>query len=329
MYTFPLKYVIISFKKLEFEGNRILKERNKGIIYSIIAYTLWGIYPLYWRLLYNVRPLEILIARITWSFVTLFIIILTLKKMTSLKKEVHNLIKNKKRAFLMIVATFFIAINWFVFTFAVVTDRILHASFGYYINPILTILIGVIFLKEKLSKTSILAVSLAAIAVTFLAISYNELPWISIVLATSFALYGLVKKLIQLDAFFSLFLESILMMPVALIFTTFWLSDGSSVFLQGDITLILIIIGSGFITVSPLYFFSRGASIIPLNIMGFLQYIGPSLQIIIAILTGEQMSLYRMISFIVIWIACLIFSVGRFLDYKKQLAIGNVSKPFG
>ena len=289
-----------------------MTEQKKGILNAIIAYTLWGVYPLYWWLLQSMRPTELLINRMIWSFVTLLLIILLLRKMSALKATLLGLFVNKKKLILLIVATVSLSFNWFLFTYAVVSDRILEASLGYYINPILSVLIGVIFLKEKLNKYQILAVLIAFTGVVFLTVTYSVFPWISLILAFSFGFYGLAKKLIQIEAFLSLFLETTLMLPVSTFFFTSWLMDGTSAFLQPHRTYIPLLIGAGFITISPLYFFAKAASLLPLKILGFLQYIGPTLQMVVAIfITGEDFSTERLMTFGLIWIACLLFSTSH------------------
>jgi len=294
-----------------------MKERKQGIINMLIAHAMWGIYPLYWRLLQSLRPTEILINRMLWSFITLLLVIISLRWIKPLKETISDLLADKKKLALLIFATAMIGINWFIFTYAIVSDRLLEASLGYYINPILSILIGVVFLKEKLNKYQIIAVLIASAAVLFLAITHGTLPWISLILAFSFGFYGLTKKLIGINPFFSLFLETMLLLPISTFFFTSWLIDDTSAFLQPNISHILLLIGAGFITITPLYFFSQAANKLPLKILGFLQYIGPTLQMLVAIfITGEDFGTERFITFVFIWIACLLFSTSHL--YSKR-----------
>jgi len=209
-----------------------MNEQKKGIINAIIAYTMWGIYPLYWWLLQSIGPTEILINRMIWSFVTLLVIIISLRLVKPLKETISGLLTNKKKLALLIAAATLLSINWFIFTYAMVSGRILEASLGYYINPILSILIGVIFLKETLNKYQIIAVVIASTGVVFLTITHGVFPWISLILAFTFGFYGLAKKLIGIDPFFSLFLETTLMLPISAFFFTSQLINGTSTFLQ-------------------------------------------------------------------------------------------------
>jgi len=297
-----------------------MSNQKRGIINATIAYTLWGIYPLYWWLLQSVGPTELLINRMFWSFLTLLVVMISLRKVETLKWTIVALRSDKKKLALLVSATAFLGVNWMIFTFAVVTERILEASLGYYINPIISILIGVVILKEKLNRYQTIAVLLASAGVLFLTITYGSFPWISLTLAFTFGFYGFAKKLIQIDSFLSLFLETTLMLPVSAFFFTAWLINGTSTFLQPNISYILLLMGAGFITMSPLYFFSKAANTLPLKTLGFLQYIGPSIQIFVAIfITGEDFSLDRLVAFGLIWVACLLFSTSHLLMKKPDL----------
>ena len=300
-----------------------MNEQKQGMINAIIAYTLWGIYPLYWWLLQSVGPVEILINRMIWSFVTLLVVIVSLRLAKPLKETIRGLLADKKKLALLIMATALLSLNWFIFTHAMVSGRILEASLGYYINPILSILIGVVLLKEKLNKYQIIAVLIASIGVLFLTLSYGVFPWISLLLAFTFGFYGFAKKLIKIDSFFSLFLETTLMLPVSTFFFTSWLIDGTSTFLQPNLFYVFLLIGAGFITMSPLYFFSKATNLLPLKTLGFLQYIGPTLQVFVAVfITGEDFSTERFITFGFIWVACLLFSTSHLLQRKQNLKEG-------
>ena len=297
-----------------------MNTKKQGIINAIVAYLLWGIYPLYWRMLQGIDPTEILVNRMIWSFVTLLLVIIGLRLFTSLKKIVIEILKDKKKLALLVLATALISINWFIFTFAVVTERIIQSSLGYYINPILNILIGVVLLKEKMNRYQKVAAILVMFAVLYLTFSYGSFPWIALILAFTFGCYGVVKKFIPVDPFFSLFLETALVFPVAFFFFGLWLLNGNSAFLQQDSSVILLLMGAGFITISPLFFFAKAAKQLPLSLLGFLQYIGPSINMIIAIFVlGEYFSRQHLITFSLIWIACLLFSTSHLLPRGKPI----------
>ena len=297
-----------------------MNELKRGIVNATIAYTMWGIYPLYWHLLQSVRPFEILVNRMIWSFVTLLLVIIIMRWAKPLKGTITGLLNDKKKLLLLLIAVVLVGINWFLFTFAIVTERILEASLGYYINPILSVLIGVIFLKEKLNKYQVIAVIIVTISVLFLTFSYGTFPWISLLLAITFGFYGLTKKLIQIDPLLGLFLETTLLLPISSFFFSFWLFDGTSAFLNPYLSLSLLLMGAGVITISPLYFFSKAAIALPLKTLGFLQYIGPTLQMFVAIfITGEDFSVQRFITFCFIWLACLLFSTSHLFQKKSEL----------
>jgi len=297
-----------------------MSNQKRGIINAIIAYTMWGVYPLYWWLLQSIGPMEILINRMLWSFVTLLILIVSLRRVQSLKWTISALIASRKKLGILVAAAFFLGVNWMIFTFAVVSERILEASLGYFINPILSILIGVIILKEKLNRYQTIAVLIATTGVLFLTVTYGAFPWVSLLLAFSFGFYGFMKKLIQIDSFFSLFLETTLMLPISAFFFTSWLINGTSTFLQPNVSYILLLAGAGFMTMSPLYFFSKAASALPLKVLGFLQYIGPTLQMLVAIfITGEDFSGEKLVAFGFIWVACLLFSTSHLLGKQQNI----------
>ena len=294
-----------------------MSESKKGIINATIAYTLWGVYPIYWALLQGIPPTEILTNRIIGAFFTLLFFILVLRLLKPLKETILSLIKDKKKLTLLFIAAILISNNWLIFTFAAVSGRILEVSLGYYINPLLSILIGVVLLKERLNKYQVVAVLIASLGVIFLALSYGTFPWISMALALSFGFYGVVKKVIQIDPIFSLFLETTLAFPAAVFFFTLWLLNGTSAFVQPENSRALLLLFAGLVTISPLYFFSKATKQLPLTVLGFLQYIGPTINIFVAVLVlGEHFSTYRFISFGFIWVACLLFSTSHLFSPK-------------
>ena len=298
-----------------------MKSVKSGLIDGVIAFTMRGVYPLYWHLLQTVGATEILINRMLWSFVTLGLFNLMFGKLTDLKRILMEVRCDRKKLLLLLLATFLLGLNWFIFAFAVVSGRLLEASLGYYINPLLSIVLGVIFLKEKINRLQFIAFMLAAIAVFYLTLSYGTFPWLSVLLAMTFGCYGLVKKFMEMDATLSLFIETGTMLPISLFVFTFWIVSGTSTFVSNDIGLILLLIGAGFITMSPMYFFTKAAKVLPLKTLGFLQYIEPTLQLLVAtFLIGEVLSTDKAITFILIWIACLIFSVSHFFSTPKKIS---------
>jgi len=291
--------------------------QRKGIFYAVLAFSLWGVYPVYWWFLSEIGAEEILINRMFWSFITMLIIIIVLRLYRDLKKNIVELWSDKKKLILLVVAVVLLGLNWFLFTYAVTTERALEASLGYYINPILSILIAVIILKERLNRFQVLAVCIASVGVLYQTFAIGIFPWISLILAGTWGFYALTKKLIGIDAFFSLFLETTLMLPFSGFFFTSWILDGTSAFKANDSIHILLLMGAGIITIVPLYLFSKAAVVLPLKTIGFLQYVGPTIQMSVAVLImGESLTLERVITFIFIWTACMFFSTSHILEKK-------------
>ena len=295
-------------------------DQKKGIIYASTAYILWGLYPLYWTMLNTIGAPEILVNRMFWSFVTLLVVIVVLRRFSLVKATLKELTSNKKKLALLIGATALLSVNWFIFMYAIISGRVLESSLGYYITPILSILIGVVVLKEKLNKYQVVAVVIASIGVLFLTITHGVFPWISILLALTWGFYALAKKIINIDSFYGLFIETSLMLPVSGFFFTAWIVDGSSSFQQGNTLHTFLLMGAGVITIIPLYFFSKAVSRLPLKTIGFLQYIGPTIQLLVAVFViGEDFSSDRFITFGFIWVACLLFSTSHLLQNRSEL----------
>jgi len=290
-----------------------MSDKKKGVMNAAVAYVMWGLYPLYWWQLQRVAPAEILINRMIWSFVTLFLIIVIFKWSDLLRRTIKDLLSDRKRIIFLLLATVLISINWFTYTWSVVSGRVLEAGLGYYISPILSFIIGAFILKEKFNKLQVLAACIATSGVLFQTISYGIVPWISLILASTFAFYGFCKKLIKVDPFMSLFLETTLMLPFASFFFGRLIVGGESTFLIGDGMSILLLIGAGIITVSPLFFFGKATQLAPLKLVGFMQYIGPTIGLFIAIfIFREPFSTTRLITFAIIWLACIVFTISQF-----------------
>lgn len=289
-----------------------MDSQSKGIMYGITAYVMWGILPIYWKLIQNLQPLEIIIHRVMWSFVTLTIFILVSKNWTLYKEQIQILMQDKKKILYLTIAAFLITENWLLYIWAVNNDNIIEASLGYYINPLVSILLGVIFLKEKLNPVQIISIVIASIGVLYLTTHYGHIPYISLVLAFSFAIYGLCKKLVNIDAMFSLFLETMIVFPIALLlFGNLLVHDQSDFVHSSTITIILIML-SGIITVIPLLYFGMAARVVPLSTLGFIQFINPTLSMILGIfLYGETFTSTDLVSFSFIWVACFLFAISQ------------------
>lgn len=292
--------------------------QSKGISYGILAYVLWGILPIYWKLIQNIQPLEIIIQRVIWSFFTMTILLLISKNWKLYREQIQILIQDKKKILYLTIAAFLITENWLLYIWAVNNDNIIEASLGYYINPLVSILLGVIFLKEKLNPIQIVSIAIASIGVIYLTTHYGHIPYISLILAVSFAIYGLCKKLVNIDALFSLFLETLIVFPIALLLFGHLLVNNNSDFTHSSVTTIFLITLSGIITVVPLLYFGKAAQVVPLSTLGFIQFINPTLSMLLGIfLYGETFTSTDFISFSFIWVACFLFAISQSKFVKK------------
>ncbi|WP_337017802.1 EamA family transporter RarD [Oceanobacillus massiliensis] len=283
------------------------KKTNLGIIYTFSAYVLWGFMTIYWKQLDNVPAGEILAYRIVWASAFMILLVIVLGKWLPFWQECQNIIKDRRKLAGITAASIVISLNWFLFIWAVVNGHVLQASLGYYINPLISILLGVVFLKESVTKTQKISFILAAAGVLYLTFSYGVFPWISILLALTFALYGLLKKTVDIGAMFGLTIETLLITPVALIYL--WLIPGNSFSFDALFsTTNLYLIGAGTLTAIPLLLFANGAKQIPLAMVGFLQYITPTMMLILGVFFyNETFTHAHLVTFILIWTALFIY----------------------
>jgi chloramphenicol-sensitive protein RarD len=289
-----------------------------GVIYASMAYTLWGILPLYWKLIDAIPAFEILAHRIFWAFI--FVGLLLLRN--SQWKEVLESAKNKRNLFLITLAAITVTINWGTYIWSVNSNHIVEASLGYYMNPLIVVFFGVVFLKEKLTVWQGTALSLAALGVIILTVQYGKVPWISIVLAASFALYGLLKKLTNVGSMISLAIETAIVSPLALIYIAQSQLKGVGALGNVSASQTILLICSGAITAIPLLLFGEGAKRIPLATLGFTQYISPTISLIFGIfLFHESFTTVHLISFGFIWLSLIIYSISQTsLIGKEKLA---------
>ncbi|EPJ46864.1 MAG: RarD protein, DMT superfamily transporter [Osedax symbiont Rs1] len=285
-----------------------------GVIYALIAYVLWGVAPLYFKLIQQVPAGEILMHRIIWSFVLLLFLVFITKQ----AKQVLSLFKAPKQILVLAIASILIAINWLVFIWAVNSDRMLEASLGYFINPLFNVVLGMIFLNERLPRLQIFAVLIAALGVLIQLIMFGSIPWVSLILAGSFGVYGLLKKKVKLKAITGLFAETAILTPFALIY--WWqLSSSTSSLEDNSLTLNLTLLCAGVVTTLPLLAFSAAATRIPYYMIGLFQYIGPSMMFIMAItLFSEVLDQTKLITFSFIWLALFIFVFDMWRQSRKR-----------
>jgi chloramphenicol-sensitive protein RarD len=290
---------------------------NKGILYALGAYTLWGVFPVYWKVLESVAPLQILSHRVVWSFTLVTILILGRREAMSLVKELPS-----RRVLLFgAMAAGLLGINWLVYIWAVNNGHIVESSLGYFINPLVSVLLGVLFFKERLRPLQWAVVGLAACGVIYLTIRSGTLPWISVALALTFGFYGLLKKSSPLEALPGLSLEMTFLFLPALAYLLFVQVHGSGAFGHAGTETTLLLAFTGVITVLPILMFGMAARSIPLTLVGLLQYIAPTCQFLLGVLAyGEPFSHDRLIGFSVIWLALLLYWLESWLRRGKAAA---------
>jgi len=296
-----------------------MSEENKGIIYAIFAYLIWGIFPIYWKLLDHVDSLEILINRVIWSFVFTTLFILLIKQRKNLVEDIKLLWNNKILFLALLSASMVITVNWFLYIWAVNHDHVVEASLGYYINPTITVVFGMIFFKEKLSKTQLSAVIVAFIGVLIITISYGQIPWVALLIAISFATYSALKKKITIDATRGLALETLFVLPIALgVYIYSWTQTTPTLFHLNTTTDFLLMFG-GIITAIPLVLFAKGAQRIPQYLIGFFQYFTPTAALVTGVfLYNEPFTIIDLVSFGFIWLAVIIFAASTLTEIKKR-----------
>jgi len=287
---------------------------NKGILNGIGAYALWGLFPIYWKFLHEVSALQVIGHRIGWSFLLLIVVILLTRQWSEFRAAALT----SKTIVIYSIAAVLLSLNWLVYVWGVNSGFIVETSLGYFINPLFSMLLGVVFLRERLRPAQWLPVALAAAGVIYLTITYGRPPWIALSLAVTFGLYGLVKKLAPLGSLYGLTLETALVFPIALVYLAFVGFNGSGAFLQQGALTDILLIGTGVVTSIPLLMFASAARQIPLTMIGVLQYIAPTLQFLIGVfLYDEAFDRSRFIGFSLVWLALIIFWLENYLANRR------------
>lgn len=286
---------------------------NKGIWNGLAAYAMWGFFPIYWKLLHDVPALQVIGHRIGWSFLLLMAVILLTKQW----KEFRSAALVPKVIGIYALAGILLSVNWLIYVWGVNSGFIVETSLGYFINPLVSVLLGVFFLRERLRTAQWIPVGLAAVGVIYLTVTYGRLPWIALSLAFSFGIYGLVKKIAPLGSLYGLTLETALVFPIALIYLIAVGSTGSGVFFHQGLLTDIFLIGTGAVTSIPLLMFASAARQIPLTMIGVLQYIAPTLQFLIGVfLYHEPFDQSRLIGFSLVWLALIIFWVENYFGNR-------------
>jgi chloramphenicol-sensitive protein RarD len=297
-------------------------EKKMGVIYAVAAYTLWGVLPVYWKLIDSVFSMEILSNRIVWAFVFTIVIVGVTKQWEALKL----IAKDKKQMLHIFIASILIAFNWGLYIWAVNSDKIVDASLGYYINPLLAVVLGVIIFKEKLSFLQGGALFIASIGVIIKTLQYGKIPWISLGLAISFALYGATKKSIKANSIVGLTLETIMLTPAAIAYIGVRQLSGIGAFQTEGVVVILLLIGAGIVTAVPLLLFASGARRLPMSVLGFTQYISPTISLVIGIFVyHEGFTAIDVVGFCFIWVALVMYSISQIREVRSKKYIRQVS----
>jgi len=287
-------------------------EQIKGIAFGLGAYALWGILPLYWKQLQHVSSTEILAHRVVWALVFLFILLTVTRKLPSFLSEIQYIAGQPRKMRGILGAAIMLNLNWFTYIWAVNHDHIIQTSLGYYINPLVSVLLGIVFLKERLSLWQMVAFFLAAVGVFSLTVQYGRFPWIAFTLAITFAIYGLFKKMINIGSITGLTLETMLSFAIALPYLGYIYNTDNSSFQFVPSVTTLLLIGAGAVTAIPLILFAAGTKRLPLFAIGFLQYVSPTMGLLLgAAIYHEPFTLGNLLSFMVIWTGLIIFSLAR------------------
>ncbi len=284
---------------------------HKGLITALGCYLIWGLLPIYWGLLHHISAYGVLAHRIIWSaFFMSFVAVLF--NFQQFKKDCIHLKTNVSQLLLLFTASLLVSSNWGLYIWAISNNRVMDTSFGYYINPLLNVVLGVFIFKEKLTFAQWFSVGLATIGIIFISLQMGSTPDLALAIALTFGLYGLVKKKLLIHPFTSIAFEAWLVVPLALIYTTYIDTNSWAAF-QNDSFTAALFVGSGLTTSVPLVLFSYGARLLPLNLLGFLQYISPTIGLILAIFYfGEPFDMNQLITFSFIWVALAMYTISNY-----------------
>jgi chloramphenicol-sensitive protein RarD len=287
---------------------------REGLLYALGAYLIWGSVPVYWKLIKHVPAMQLLGHRIAWSFILLAAVLYATRKKTGWRTWVSD----SKILRIYFLAAILVALNWGIYVWSVNAGYILEASLGYFINPLLSVLLGVVFLRERLRLFQWIAVGLAAVGVGYLAIIYGHPPWIALSLAFTFGFYGLVKKMAPLGSLEGLTLETGILFVPALLFLAYQDRLGQGAFLHTGIGSDLLMVGAGLITTVPLLMFVSAAKRIPLTMIGIMHYITPTCQFLLGVFVyKEAFNASRSLGFGIVWIGLIVFATESILHHRE------------
>ncbi|MDZ5723548.1 EamA family transporter RarD [Acetobacterium carbinolicum] len=289
---------------------------QKSIISAMMAYVLWGILPIYWKALKEVSPLYILASRIFWSFIFCVIFVTIIKKWP----EIKTVLLDRKRFIYCILSGIMVSLNWYTYIWAVNANFIIDASLGYYINPLVVVLFSALFFGERFNKWESLSVLLALVGVVFITLKIGKFPVVAIVLALTFALYGVFKKKLNASPIVSLILETAVVAPFAFVAMIYIESQGQGVIALGSPVVTALAVLAGVVTAIPLLLYAKGVQDISFSLLGFFQYITPSIMLFLGVfLYGEVFTMVDLIGFGFIWVALIIFTISKIYNGSKEI----------
>lgn len=294
-----------------------MSDSRLGQIYAIFAFLFWGgISPIYFKEVSSVEPFEVLIYRVLFSVITLLPFLFFKKELASFLVTIKDI---KKLKFLFF-STMFASVNWLIFIWAITNNQILEASLGYYINPLVNVLLGFLFLNERMTRNQNIAIGIAVLAVLYQFVALGYIPIISLALAITFGLYGFVRKKVNLGSIVGLLIEVLIVLPFALVYLVYLLNNGGIAFIQNSGAYVSFMLTlSGLITVIPLLLFNGAATRMKLATLGFFQYIGPTVAFFIAIFVyNEEFNFDKLVTFALIWLALAVFSLDSIKSLRKK-----------
>ncbi len=294
------------------------QSQREGIFYGLSAFLLWGVMPVYFKSVAHVPPLEVLGQRILWSFVFTAVLILVLKRGAQLR----SLLGNPRQLCILTLTSCIIGFNWLLFIWSVANERMVEASLGYFINPLVNMLFGFLFLGERMSRLQTLAIVLAAIGVGLDLVMFGSLPWVALALAISFGLYALLRKQLKVDSLTGMLVETAVLLGPALVYLTVIADSSTSDWLANAWTLNVLLMMAGPATTIPLMLFAAAAIRLQLTTLGFMQYIAPSMMFLLATqVYGEAISQAKWMTFLLIWAALGLFSLNAIVQEKRRRAV--------
>lgn len=282
--------------------------QSKGVVYAILAFLIWGIFPIFWKTLDSIPAMEILAHRILWSFVFVTLLVF----LSGQWQELKQVLFHRSSWFPAFISSFLISVNWFLYIWAVNANHILETSLGYYINPLLSIFLGMLVLKERLNFWQLLALLSALIGVLVTTLQFGQVPWVALSLAVTFGLYGLSKKLTKFDVNIGLFMETLFVTPIAIAYLIYLQMKGVGSFAVAPLHINLLFLCSGIVTLLPLIWFALATKHANLSTVGFIQYMTPTMTLLLGVFVyGEAFSKHHLISFSFIWFALLLYSFSQ------------------